>query len=222
MRPRVLDLFCGAGGAAMGLHRAGFDVVGIDIKPQPRYPFRFIQADALQPPVRLADFDLVWASPPCQRYSIANNIHGRDDHPDHVAATRALLIESGVDYCIENVPGAPLRNPVTLCGLTFGLGVKRHRWFETNFPVMALPCNGHKGDWVCVFGHTVLERSPMIGRTAKGGPRFRRKHLGTERGREAMGIDWMSRAELSEAIPPAYSEHIGHYAMMAIQASNTP
>jgi DNA (cytosine-5)-methyltransferase 1 len=215
-RLRLLDLFCGAGGAAMGYHRAGFEVVGVDIKPQPNYPFEFIQADALDFP--LDGFDAIHASPPCQGYSVANNIHGRV-HPMLIGRVREALIASGVPYVIENVEGArgEMKNPITLCGLTFGLGVKRHRLFECNFPVLTLPCPpGHPGDWVMVFGGTVLERSPQIGRTLNNGPIFRRKHLGVERGREAMGIDWMNRNELSEAIPPAYTEHIGHYLMAAI------
>jgi DNA (cytosine-5)-methyltransferase 1 len=204
---KALDLFCGAGGASMGLHRAGFDVTGVDLAPQPRYPFAFIQADALT--VDLAGFDFIWASPPCQAYSAANNIHGRTDHPDLVDAVRARLVASGLPYIIENVPGAPLHEPVTLCGSMFGLNVKRHRLFECSYLVLAPDCApGHPGNWVSIFGHTVLERSPQIGRTAKNGPRFRRKHLGTDIGRAAMGIDWMSRDELSQAIPPAYSEFL--------------
>jgi DNA (cytosine-5)-methyltransferase 1 len=193
----------------MGYHRAGFDVVGIDIKPQPRYPFLFIQADALKPPVDLKAFDVIHASPPCQAYTAANNIHKREDHPDLIAQTRALLIESSRPFVIENVPLAPLRYPVTVCGLALKLGVKRHRLFESNQMLFGTQCIGHEGDWVTVFGHTVLERSPQIGRTAKDGPIFRRKHLGTERGRTAMRIAWMTREELSEAIPPDYTEFIG-------------
>lgn len=104
-----------------------------------------------------------------------------------------------------------------LCGLTFGLNVKRHRLFECSFPVMTYPCAGHDGDWLLVFGHTVLERSKQIGRTAKDGPIFRRKHVGTDRGREAMGIPWMTRDELSQAIPPAYTEHIGGFLMREVK-----
>lgn len=213
----------------MGYHRAGFDVVGVDIAPQPNYPFEFVQADALEVLACLNDpdapehyedwlpatklihpFAAIHASPPCQRYSIANNIHGRTDHPDLVGPTRELLQATGLPYVIENVPGAPLIDPVVVCGLSLGLNVKRHRLFETNFPVMAQPCGDHSGDWLLVFGHTVLERSKQIDRnTPSGGPRFRRKHVGTDRGREAMGIDWMNRDELSEAIPPAYTELIG-------------
>lgn len=202
----------------MGLHRAGFEVVGVDIKPQPHYPFEFHQADALSFP--LDGFDFIWASPPCQAYSAANNIHGRTDHPDLVAAVRERLVASGVEYVIENVEGAPLRHPVTLCGLAFGLNVKRHRQFEASFAFLAPPCpRGHPGNWVSIFGHTVLERSSQIGRTAKDGPRFRRKHLGTDVGRAAMGIPWMNRAELSQAIPPAYSEFIGRAALQAALAT---
>jgi DNA (cytosine-5)-methyltransferase 1 len=230
MRPRLLDLFCGAGGAAMGYHRAGFDVIGVDIAPQPRYPFKFIQADALE----LLDnaehgigwylegigecFDAVHASPPCQRYSVANNIHQREDHPDLVGRTRELLQATGLPYVIENVPGAPLEHAVTICGLTLGLNVKRHRLFECSFPVMVYPCGRHEGDWLLVFGHTVLNRGHVIGKAKGGGNRIKRTHQGTDAGRAAMGIDWMTRDELSEAIPPAYTEHIGHYLIAELNA----
>jgi DNA (cytosine-5)-methyltransferase 1 len=231
MRPRLLDLFCGAGGAAMGYHRAGFDVVGVDIRPQPNYPFEFVQWDALEylrdwrcPPDCISDvFDAIHASPPCQAYSVANNIH-QHAHPDLLPATRELLQQTGLPWVIENVPGAPMhqglpslfdpeRWGVLVCGLHFpDLNVKRHRLFESNFPLEGTPpCPiGHPGDWLLVFGHTVLERSGQIDRnTPSGGPRYRRRHVGTDRGREAMGIDWMNRDELSEAIPPAYTEFIG-------------
>jgi DNA (cytosine-5)-methyltransferase 1 len=207
IRPRLLDLFSGAGGSAVGYHRAGFDVVGVDINPQPHYPFEFHQADAMTFP--LDGFDVIHASPPCQAYTVANNIWGRE-HPDLLPATRERLQASGVPWVIENVPGSPMTNYVVLCGLSFGLNVKRHRWFESNIMLMAPPCGNHAGDWLLVFGHTVLERAKQIDRnTPSGGPRFRRKHVGTDRGREAMGIDWMNRDELSEAIPPAYTEAIG-------------
>lgn len=191
----------------MGYHRAGFEVVGVDISPQPHYPFEFIQADALTFP--LAGFNAVHTSPPCQAYTVANNIHGRTDHPDLIAVTRERLKASGLPYVIENVPGAPLENWVQLCGLSFGLGVKRHRWFECSFAMLVPPCPSHEGDWVSVFGHTVLERGHVVGKAKGGGNTIKRRHLGTDRGREAMGIDWMTREELSEAIPPAYTEFIG-------------
>jgi DNA (cytosine-5)-methyltransferase 1 len=209
VKPRLLDLFSGAGGAAVGYARAGFEVVGVDIAPQPRFPFEFHQADALEFP--LDGFDVIHASPPCQAYSVANNIHGREDHPRLVEPIRARLLAWGGPYVIENVPRAPLLNPVTICGLSLGLNVKRHRLFESNMPLMVPPCHSnHAGDWLLVFGHTVLERGKEIGRTAKNGPIIRRRHVGTDRGREAMGIDWMNRDELSESIPPAYTELIGH------------
>jgi DNA (cytosine-5)-methyltransferase 1 len=224
-RPRLLDLFCGAGGAAMGYHRAGFDVVGVDLSPQPHYPFEFIRADALEA-LRLVtaargNFDAIHASPPCQRYSVANNIHQRDDHPDLVGPVREALKAAGRPWVIENVPGAPLLNPVTLCGLTFGLNVKRHRLFEySGFWLWAPdPCPpGHPGDWLLVFGHTVLTRGHVTGRAKGGGPTIRREHVGAERGRQAMGIDWMNRDELSESIPPAYTEFIGRQLLAAIEA----
>jgi DNA (cytosine-5)-methyltransferase 1 len=206
---KVLDLFCGAGGASMGLHRAGLDVHGIDMKPQPRYPFKFVQANVFDCLHILKYFDLIWASPPCQAYTVANNIHQRK-HPELIDPIRDALIASGKPYVIENVPKAPLRDPTVLCGLSFGLNVKRHRHFESTFKIPPVPCiKGHPGNWVTIFGHTVLERSPAIGRTAKNGPIYRRKHLGTDVGRVAMDCGWMSREELSEAIPPAYAEHIG-------------
>jgi DNA (cytosine-5)-methyltransferase 1 len=206
-RPRLLDLFCGAGGAGMGYYRAGFDVVGVDINRQPHYPFEFHQADAMTFP--LDGFDVVHASPPCQLYSVANNIHQRTDHPDLIGPTRDRLATLDVPWVIENVPGAPLRNYFTLCGLSFGLGVKRHRLFESNVFMMVPPCGDHRGDWLLVFGHTVLTRGKVAGKAKGGGNVIKRQHVGTDRGREAMGIDWMNRDELAEATLPAFAEYIG-------------
>jgi DNA (cytosine-5)-methyltransferase 1 len=218
-RPRLLDLFCGAGGAAVGYHRAGFDVVGVDHKPQPHYPFEFWQMDVRDVWPQFVDFDAIHASPPCQAYSIANNIHARDDHPDLLPTTRTLLEATGLPYVIENVPGAPMNNWVVVCGLAIGVGVKRHRWFESNIALLVPPCpHGHPGDWVSVFGHTVLSRGHVIGKAKGGGNRIQRQHLGTDVGREAMGIDWMTRDELSEAIPPAFTEHIGGQLLAHLEA----
>lgn len=203
----------------MGYHRAGFDVVGVDIKPQPRYPFEFHQADALTWP--LDGFDAIHASPPCQGYSIANNIHGRSDHPLLVEPVRERLVASGLPYIIENVPGAPLRDPVLLCGLSLGLNVKRHRLFECTFPVMVPPCTAHAGDWLLVFGHTVLTRGKVVGKAKGGGNTIKRRHVGVDRGREAMGIDWMTRDELSEAIPPAMTELLGGFLLDHLRAERT-
>lgn len=207
---KLLDLFCKAGGAAMGYYRAGFtEIVGIDIEPQPRYPFTFIQADALRPPVDLSYFDVVHASPPCQRYTMAQNAaKNAAAHPDLIPPTREMLIASGRPYVIENVVGAPLLNPATLCGLAFGLKVKRHRLFETPFLLLAPPCPSHDQDYFVIFGHECRNRR-------SGDAAGRKNKIAT--GRAAMGIDWMTRGELSEAIPPAYTEWIGKQLIEAIK-----
>lgn len=183
----------------MGLHRAGFDVVGVDIVPSPRYPFPFIQADALVPPVRFDAFDLVWASPPCQKYSWSAARWKGIERADLVEPTRALLVASGKPYVIENVVGAPIRADLALIGPMFGLEVIRRRHFECSFFIMA-PCppplrgSVRGGEYVTVAGHG--------GENAKG----RGSRAAKQR---AMGIDWMSDTELNQAIPPAYAEYIG-------------
>lgn len=207
-RPKALDLFCCAGGASMGLHRAGFDVTGIDRRPQPRYPFRFIQADALHPPVDLSSFDFIWASPPCQAHVRGlKNSPGYGDHVDLIPQTRAMLIDSGVAYCIENVPGAPLNVSIKLGGWMFPeLRVIRERWFELSFlclqPSDPKPAGLlHKG-YLSIAGTGVQKWCLDRGYT-----------FNADDARRAMGIDWMSRAELSQAIPPAYAEFIGRAAL---------
>lgn len=204
---RALDLFCCAGGASMGLHRAGFDVTGVDIKPQPRYPFRFVQADALRPPFDLRAFDFIWASPPCQAYTRARHIRKRE-HPRHIVPIRHMLIDSGVPYVIENVPGAPLRCAQILCGTSFGLTVsvrstlyelRRHRLFESSFYFLAPPCS-HRLPVIGIYGHG--ESKPM--RDKRG---FQISQV--EHRREVMEMPWANRDEIAEAIPPAYSEFIG-------------
>ena len=203
MKPRLLDLFCGAGGAAMGYHRAGFDVVGVDIEPQPRYPFEFHQADALEWATEHAGgFDAIHASPPCQAYSWSAKRWTEIERSDLVAPTRELLSASGVPWVIENVVGAPMvrDHTITLCGTQFGLEVLRHRLFESSVFVFGpgSRCR-HRGsvkagDYVTVAGHG--------GNNAKG----RGSRAAKQR---AMGIDWMNDQELNEAIPPAYTEWIG-------------
>ena len=152
MRPRLLDLFCGAGGAAVGYYRAGWDVVGVDIAPQPNYPFRFVRADALD---FLSDhgreYSATHASPPCQRYSTMTADPSR--HPDLIAPVRQLLIDTGGPWVIENVPQAPLIDPVILCGSSFALGVRRHRAFESSVPISERPCrHADQGTPVGVYG----------------------------------------------------------------------
>lgn len=201
----------------MGYSRAGFDeIVGIDIVNQPNYPFHFIKADALRPPVRLEDFDLIHASPPCQAHSAGKNMwKGRledDRHPDLVGPTRVMLQASGVPFVIENVEGAPLTDYITLCGDSFGLGVKRHRLFETSWFIWNPPaCRPDHPDFVVsVFGGGALSRTPRGGWTqGTGNFMQRRVHVAHEQAKIAMGIDWMTRDELSQAIPPAFCQFIG-------------
>lgn len=223
---RLLDLFCGAGGAAMGYHRAGFEVVGVDIEPMPHFPFEFHQADALDYCREHGhEFDVIHASPPCQRYSTMTNGRWKDrveTHPDLIAPTRELLIASGKPYIIENVSGAraELINPVLLCGTMFGLQTKhgnqllRHRWFESSFwPGLVPPCRHGKESAIGVYGGG---QNP-----ARRKRRYKAEcedlDFGISERRRAMGIDWMTGLELNEAIPPAYTEWLGRRLMEAIR-----
>jgi DNA (cytosine-5)-methyltransferase 1 len=211
VKPRLLDLFCGAGGCTKGYQRAGFYVVGVDNRPQPHYcGDEFYQADAMTFP--LEGFDAIHASPPCQRYTKAAKIHNSADrHPDLVEFMRFRLNAAGVPWVMENVIGAPLQQSIVLCGTMFGLKVFRHRLFESNLVLLAPPHSVHDGStgasdgmstrargrngYICVAGHNYLVRE----------------------GAEAMGIDWpMTGRELSNAIPPAYTFFIGKQLLAAL------
>ena len=195
-RPRVLDLFCKAGGAGYGYHLAGYEVVGVDIELQPNYPFEFHQADALTFP--LDGFDLIHASPPCQAHSNTARLNATE-HPRLIEPARARLRASGTPYVIENVVGAPLIDPVMLCGAMFELRTYRHRLFEASFTI---PEPGHP-DHVIRQAKMGLPPAPgefiqVVGHTGD-----------VEAARAGMGIWWMTGDELAQAIPPAYTVHIG-------------
>jgi DNA (cytosine-5)-methyltransferase 1 len=214
-RPWLLDLFCGAGGCAKGYQRAGFYVVGVDIEPQPNYcGDEFVQADALDPPVLWDDFAAAHASPPCQ---FATDYQRRPGHvrrsPNVIPAAREILRASGLPYVIENVTKARahLLEPIQLCGSSFGLDVQRHRLFECPFPIMARPCDH---SWQTPRFPAATNRQRNSRRTVEVGV----WRVPLEIQQRAMGIDWMTREELSQAIPPAYTEHIGHYLMAEIKA----
>ena len=203
---RLLDLFCGAGGAGEGYRRAGFEVVGVDIAPQPNYPFKFHQGDALDFIAENAGrFDAIHASPPCQRYSTATGA-GRNKHPDLVDPTRRALAATGLPWVIENVPQAPLVAPVLLCGSAFGLKVRRHRHFEANWPLRGAECHhSEQGRPVGVYGQHPDRRQYF----RPDGTQRGTKATSLAHGRRAMGVQWMTWPELAESIPPAYTEHIG-------------
>lgn len=211
-RPRLLDLFCCAGGAAVGYRRAGFDVVGVDINPQPNYPFEFHQGDALEfVAAHGHEFDAIHASPPCQGYSnlgAVNRAMGREyDHPDLITATRWLLATSGLAYVIENIADArkQLIDPIRICGTAFNLPLRRHRLFESNLPLVGKACE-HKRftqprywtGWRPNGEHRLSTVVQVYGNAG-----------GRSEWPAAMGIDWMTPPEMIEAIPPAYTEWIG-------------
>lgn len=213
MKPLLLDLYCCAGGASMGYHKAGFRIIGVDKDDQPRYPFDFVKADAISFMESMLEHgvrpDAIHASPPCQRYSDLARLNGNaEDHPDLVPPTRELLKELGVPWVIENVEGAPLRDPITLCGTMFRrLRVIRHRLFESSFPLPAPP---HPARHPLV--HTFDKRKAHYGKTDEwrdfvqvtGGGNCSKAAAA-----DAMGIDWMTKNELNEALPPAYTLWVG-------------
>lgn len=224
MKPRLLDLFCGAQGAGEGYHRAGFDVTGVDIEAHPDAPHRVIEADALAvltDAAFLASFDVIHASPPCQGYTTMSNRHrgtgGKaDSHPDLISFVRLGLQAWGGVYVIENVPGArrEMRHPITLHGGMFGLRVHRPRLFESNVPIVATKAP-KRHDPIGVYGKTHDGRRLFTRKD--GSNQYAAASL--EQAREAMGIDWMCWDDLREAIPPAYTEHIGAQLLGALEAA---
>ena len=205
-RPRVLDACCGAGGAAMGYHRAGFDVVGVDIAPQPNYPFTFVQGDAV---AFVRDhgheFDLIHASWPCQHHTALTKGTNRGrTYPDLIPAGRAAMLATGRPFVIENVPGSTVRRDLTLCGEMFGLDVIRHRYFETEGFTLDQPAHlPHRGR-VAGMRHGAWYSGPYFAVYGEGGGKGTVPQWQT-----AMGIDWTDvRREIAEAIPPAYTQHI--------------
>jgi len=212
-KPRLLDCFCGAGGSARGYQQAGFYVVGIDINPQPRYVGdEFFQADALEfIAAHGHEYDVIHASPPCQAYSEMTAKKYRGNHPDLIAPTRELLAATGRPYVIENVENARrlLVNPVMLCGSMFKLNLWRHRYFEIWPPVFLLthPCD-HSLEPVLITGTT--RRKP------ENGGRF---EYSAQQCREASGLNWMTRGEMDQAIPPVYTRFIGERLLEMITIS---
>jgi hypothetical protein len=200
-RPRLLDLFCGAGGAGMGYHRAGFEVVGVDINPQPNYPFEFHQADVFDMK-RGRElwllFDAIHASPPCQHYANVTRWRGKaDDHPDLIAPTRHLLVATGLPWVMENVRTVELEADLMLCGSQFDLPIRRHRYFQLSWAPFQLhqPCRHRSSD--LSFDHGGKQPESVY--------------------RDAMGVGWMTVLESREAIPPAYTEWIGRQLMAHIK-----
>ena len=219
MALRALDLFCCAGGAGVGLHRAGFEVVGVDIVARPRYPFEFHQADALTFP--LDGFDLIWASPPCQGYTAMRHAPGAKGAPRLIDAVRQRM-PAGIPWIIENVEEArsEMIDPILLCGSMFDLGaqgcrLQRHRLFECSFPVAQPECRHDSRPVIGVYGGHARRRAASAGgRGTKDVWEGGHKAAASE----AMGMDWATLAELSEAIPPDYAEYLGRAAIEHITA----
>jgi DNA (cytosine-5)-methyltransferase 1 len=218
-KPKLLDLFSGAGGAAYGYKLAGFHITGVDKEPQPRYAGDiFIQADALDYVREFGHlYDAIHASPPCQfnlkGLNAVNESRGRiNNHVDLIAETREAVIKTNLPFVIENIVGSALIHPIQLCGSSFGLPVKRHRLFESNLLLFALCCQHHiwkEAIYPTNFrpkGEIVKSKVVQVyGNTA-----------GSKLWNDAMKIDWMDRKEIQQAIPPAYTQYIGRFLFEAI------
>jgi DNA (cytosine-5)-methyltransferase 1 len=216
----ILDLYCGAGGAAQGYADAGFEVVGVDNKPQKHYPFDFIEADALETLKEVISgdisFDAIHASPPCQAWSAATQLHRKNGitYPELIEPTRFLLRRTGLSWVIENVEKAPLKNPVILCGSQFGLKsgdfyLKRHRGFETNWPLPDVGPHDHSKESVSIAGHGAQSHERKL-----------HGNIPIVLKRQLMEIDWMTRDEMGQAIPPAYTRYIGTQLMHYLEKSD--
>lgn len=228
-RRLLLDLYCGAGGAAMGYYRAGFDVIGVDINPQPNYPFAHYRADAItflnelihgrqseNPwafPWRLVA--AIHASPPCQAScNLTKGTNAGREYPQLIPQTRELLAQTGLPTVIENVQGAEIRRDLTLCGEMFGLDVIRHRYFECSFPVAQPEHVKHRGR-VRGWRHGQYFDGPYVAVYGDGGGKG-----SVSEWQAAMGIDWTDvRLEIAEAIPPAYTEYVGSQLMKALEVA---
>lgn len=240
-RPRALDLFCKAGGVSVGLERAGFEVTGIDIEPQPHHRGgHFIQGDALTFP--LDGYDFIWASPPCQAWTALRHVASKRTYPELIVPMRERLQAQGAPWCIENVPGAPLGengNLILLCGTMFGLQtpdgraeIRRHRLFETSWGIALRPACQHEGPAMSVVGNqSEISRSghhrraiSVTGNTPQTNVVRNqvRQTYSVADARAAMGIDWMPMKCLSQAIPPAYAEWIGREVISLLGIDSHP
>jgi DNA (cytosine-5)-methyltransferase 1 len=219
MKLKLLDLFCGAGGCSVGYDIAGFEVTGVDLYDQPHYPFRFVQTNALTAKF-LGNYDAIHASPPCQNYcwSTAKHRAKGKTYPDLIEATRKLLIDLGKPYVIENVPTAPLQHPTYLEGTMFGLNVIRRRCFETNWWLPQPMYIRHRKP-IKQLSKTapirILQKSAYCSVAGNGADGWSCRVADW---RVAMGIDWMTRAEITQAIPPAYTAYIGRYLLGVLRS----
>jgi DNA (cytosine-5)-methyltransferase 1 len=234
-RPILIDLCCKAGGCSEGYRRAGWNVIGVDIELQPRYPFPFILADAIRAPIDWTKVDAIHASPPCQAFTAMRTMPSAKAHTDLLTPMREFLKATGKPFVIENVPGAPMRRDVVLCGTMFGLGVgdsdlRRQRWFEfgngARLSELVPPCQHRQSYAIGVYGgrgqgglSKARRRAMSVNVTGHAGGHSVRDGFvmhNTKERAEAMGIDWMKDWELTQAIPPAYTEFIGRQLLRSI------